>query len=196
MSDPERLLDHGSKLEARLLASAVDEPPPPELLSRTLGLVTMAPPPAAATGAAAGGAAKGGGLLGAIAIGAALGLLVVGGFELAQRSAAPHEVRPAVAAPIAPPPVAVPPDPPPITTTKAVAPIAAPSAPRSLTLAAELALLDEARSALRAGDRAGARALLDRYAREIPRGQLGREAALLREETEAVTGIDAGPTDR
>jgi hypothetical protein len=196
MNDPERLLDHGSKLEARLLASAVDEPPPPDLLERTLGLVAVTPPPAAATGAAAGGTAKAGGLLGAIAIGATLGLLVVGGFELAQRSATPHDVRPAIAASITPPPVTPPPDPPPIPTAKAAAPIAAPSAPRSLTLAAELALLDEARTALRAGDRAGARALLDRYAREIPRGQLGREAALLREETEAVSEIDAGPTDR
>ncbi len=64
-----------------------------------------------------------------------------------------------------------------------------------MTLAAELALLDEARSALREGDRAAARALLDRYAREIPRGQLGREAALLRDETEAEAGIDAAPMD-
>jgi uncharacterized protein HemY len=53
---------------------------------------------------------------------------------------------------------------------------------RPVTLAAELELLDGARSAQRAGDRARARALLDRYAREIPRPQLAREAAMLRAE--------------
>ncbi|MEP7123378.1 MAG: hypothetical protein ABJE95_20800 [Byssovorax sp.] len=197
MSDPERLLDRGSKLEARLLASSADEAPPADLLARTLDFVATAPvPPAAAPGSggvAAGGAAKTGGLLGAIAVGAALGLVVVGGFELAQRAATPPGAPPPPrAAPSAPTPPAPPAPPPPTATAKA----AAPSSPPPLTLAAELALLDQARTALREGDRAGARASLDRYARQIPHGQLAREAALLRAEIEADAAIDAGPTDR
>ena len=62
----------------------------------------------------------------------------------------------------------------------------------SSSLAAELALLDEARAALRAGDPARALSLLDRYGREIPRGQLTREAAMLRAEARAA--VDAGRT--
>ena len=197
MSDPERLLDQGSSPEARLLASAVDEPPPPDLLGRTLDRIAMAAPPAAVVGAVAGTAARSGGLLVAAGIGAALGLLVVGGLELASRRAAPPEARPLTMSTMAPivhaPPPASPPTPlsPSARTTSETVP--APSAPRPLTLAAELSLLDEARTALRAGDPVGARAWLDRYAREIPRGQLAREAALLRAEVEAT--IDAGATD-
>jgi hypothetical protein len=200
MSDPERLLDRGSAAEARLLASALDEPPPPDLLGRTLDLVAKAAPATVAAGAAAGGSAKAGGLLGAIGIGATLGLLVVSAFELASFRAEPHPPQPVHAPTFAPSPIAPPPAVPSITTAKAAATSSAaapaPSAPRPLTLAAELALLDEARSALREGDRATARALLDRYARDIPRGQLGREAALLRDKIEAEAEIDAGPTDR
>jgi hypothetical protein len=194
MTDPQRLLDRGTTLEARLLASAVDEPPPPDLLGRTLTLVA-APPllPSPSVGAAAGGAAKSGGLLGAIGIGAALGLFVVGAFELTSLRApppAPSHTPQRVAPPPAPTATLAPPI---VTAAPALAPTA--SAPRTLTLAAELALLDEARSALREGDRAGARAALDRYAREIPRGQLGREAALLRAKVDAEPGVDAAPTN-
>jgi hypothetical protein len=59
-----------------------------------------------------------------------------------------------------------------------VAPRTAPSA-RASTLADEIALLDEVRSAIRAGDRPRALALLRRYDRENPKGQMTREAALL-----------------
>lgn len=203
MRDPERLLGKPGSPEARLLASALDEPPPPDLLARTLQIVALPPPPGAPPAAihgAAAGVAKSGGILGAAAIGAALGLLVVGGVELAQRSAAPPEPRVAISAPtssvlVAPPPAPLPSATAPATpATPTLAPVT--SGSRPLTLAAEIALLDEARSALRAGDRAGARAVLDRYAREIPRGQLGREAALLRAEIEADPTLDAGPTDR
>jgi hypothetical protein len=194
MSDPERLLDQGTDLEARLLASAVDEPPPPDLLGRTLSFVA-APPglPSPSVGSAAGGTAKAGGLLGAIGIGAALGLFVVGAFELASLRAPPPAPAPSSKVPerVAPPPAPTATLAAPIVTaTPALTPT--PSAPRPLTIAAELALLDEARSALHRGDRAGARALLDRYAREIPRGQLGRGAALLRAKVDAGPEIDAG----
>ncbi len=106
MRDPERLLDHGSKLEARLLASAVDEPPPPDLLGRTLDVLAKAPPlpggsgggtgggTGTGAGAAAGGSAKAGGILGAAGIGAALGFLVVGGLELASLRAEPRRRGP------------------------------------------------------------------------------------------------------
>jgi hypothetical protein len=61
------------------------------------------------------------------------------------------------------------------------APASAPAANLPhVTLATEIALLDEARRALSSGDAARAKLLMDRYALEIPRGQLVREAARLR----------------
>ena len=65
---------------------------------------------------------------------------------------------------------------------RAPAPSASPSMRSPATLATEIALLDEARRALDGGDPARAQALMDRYAREAPHGQLAREAALLRAE--------------
>ena len=217
MSDPDRLLDHAVDLEARLLSSALDEPPPPELLARTLQAVGVAGAGAAvatssaATGAGVTAAAKtaGAGILGAIGIGAVAGVLVVGGFELATSRRDPPPAR---AAPTASPamtgsrsephagvlePQAVP-----VVTAapspegrSRSAPSATPAAsgPRPSTLAAELALLDEARSALHRGDPARAEALLDRYARELPGGQMAREAAVLRADVEAA--IDGGKTN-
>jgi hypothetical protein len=201
MSDPERLLDHGSDLEARLLASAIDEPPPPDLLGRTLGAVLAVPavpgPADAAAAAKAGAAAHaaGGGILGAIGIGALAGLLTVGGFELLSSRGEPRPASssasalPSIGGPPEPP-AAAPSSPPSAEATAPGAPSAVPAASgaRPSTLAAELALLDVARRALGAGDPARARDLLDRYGREIPRGQLGREAALLRGEVEAASG--------
>jgi hypothetical protein len=55
--------------------------------------------------------------------------------------------------------------------------------------------VDEARSAPRGGDPDGTRTLLDRYAREIPRRQLAREAAFLRAKVDAAPTIDPGPTN-
>jgi hypothetical protein len=210
MSDPERLLDQGSAVEKGLLSAALDEPPPADLLERTLeavaaaGAAGAAASVAAKAGAAAGAKATGGGILGAIGIGAIAGLLTVGAYEVASSPRAP---RPVAAAPavvsVAAPPIASPPAlpelPAPVAQQPAPAPEPAPTArveaagsARPSNLAAELALLDEARSALRAGDPARARRELDRYAREIPRGQLAREAAMLRAEVDAA--LDAGKT--
>ncbi len=53
----------------------------------------------------------------------------------------------------------------------------------STSLAAEIALLDAARRAREAGDFEGALALLDRYHREHPHGELRRESDVLKLET-------------
>jgi hypothetical protein len=55
----------------------------------------------------------------------------------------------------------------------------APSAPGSSSLAAERALLDEARGALGSGSAGKALALLDDHARRYPHGQLGEEREAL-----------------
>jgi len=213
MSDPERLLDKATGVEARLLSAGLDEPMPAGLAERTLGAVAAAGAAAVATGAAAkvgaGAAASakvagGGGLLGAIGIGALAGVLAVGGYQLATSGGStpsPSGIasvsaaipRPAVPAQ-QPAGRSEPPAPAPVPTASAAASPA--SSARPSTLAAELALLDEARRALRAGDPARARRELDRYAREIPRGQLGREAAMLRAEVDAAAAgaLDAGKT--
>src|SRR4051794_14703421 len=98
MSDPDRLLVHGSDLEARLLAAAVDEAPPEELLARTLDAVAMGGAGAAATGGVVVAAKAGGiGVLGAVGIGGLAGLLTFGALELAASRPMPP--------PPAPPPV-------------------------------------------------------------------------------------------
>lgn len=205
MSDPERLLGSGTDAEARLLAAGLDEPPPPDLLARTLEAATGAAQAAAAAHAAATAKAAvasavpaaSGGILGAIGIGALAGLITVGAYEVATRSSSPATPSAppaavtaiAIAAPSAPQVATAARSPAPSTTSTASAAAPAPSvAATASTLAAELSLLDDARAALRSGDRTRARALLDRYAREIPRGQLGREAAVLRAEVESIDG--------
>jgi hypothetical protein len=214
MSDPRRLLDQASDAEARLLSSALDEPPPPHLLDRTLDAVTAATAAGAVTvtaaaaakagagaGVVAGGGAAGGGILAAIGIGALAGLLAVGAYQVATspgEAVAPAPPPPALvraADPPAPRPerAAEPPLPAP-TASAAPSASAAPAASGVSALATELGLLDEARAALAAGDAARARALLDRHAREIPRPQLTREAALLRAEARAAA--DGGAKNR
>jgi hypothetical protein len=215
MSDPERLLDHATAAEARLLSAARDEPLPEGLAKRTLAAVSAAGAVTAAAAAAdaswkASAAvtakAAGGGILSAIGIGATLGLLTVGAYQVAVTmgpragpnpappSVAPVRMEPQAASNSAAPsaaPVRMEPQ----AASNSSAPSAAPSSSagaRPSQLAAELALLDEARSALRAGDAARARRELDRYAREIPHGQLAREAAMLRAEVDAA--LDAGAT--
>jgi hypothetical protein len=201
MSDPQRLLEQGTDLEARLLSAALDEPPPADLLARTLQTVGAAAPGAAvASGAAAkagAAAAAKGGLWGAIAAGAIAGVLAVGGFALATRSEPrPTRAVPAVTAAVekvAPPTIEAPAPP---AAEPAPVPSAAPaasasavaSAARPVALMAEVALLDEARGALNRGEIAAARALLDRYAKEHPRGQMAREAAQIRADVEAAAG--------
>jgi hypothetical protein len=195
MSDPERLIEKATDLRARLLTAGLDEAPPPELLAKTLAVVGAAAPVAAgaalagkAASAALAGKAASGGVLSAALIGALAGVLTVGGYEAASARRAPPAPSATVAAaqpPSLPAPTAAPPAPPPapVAAEPAAAPSAAPTAsalPRAAPLVREIELLDEARAALDRGDRAGALAALDRYAREAPRGQMAREAAVLR----------------
>jgi hypothetical protein len=202
MRDPRRLLDDPESAEARLLSSAFDEPPPRDLLARTLeaagaaatGTALAASGGAAKAGAAAAAKAAGSGILGAVGVGALAGLITVGAVGLATNRVEPPPVVRAVASAPAAPARAL------ATPTASVAQTAsatpsqeahppyvatAPLGPPPSTLAAELSLLDEARAALREGQPARARAVLDRYEREIPRGQMAREAALLRAEVDA-----------
>jgi hypothetical protein len=214
MTDPERLIDAAGSPEARLLASALDEPPPADLLARTLVTVGAAAP--AAAGAAAGAVAAkaaGGGILGAAAIGALAGVLVVGGYGLVTSAVAKPSPDPAPAAITAPlrageapqaiPTTRRPPPPEPERVTPATAPAPATGDPpvsasvaRPTALAEEIELLDEASQALRLGNPARAKALLDRYARQSPRGQLGREAAKLRAEVERALRDGGGDPER
>jgi hypothetical protein len=185
VSDPRRLIDDAGSPEARLLAAALDEPPPADLLARTLAAVGAAPAAGAGAAGAVAGKAAGGGLLGAVATGALAGVLTVGGYGLvagrAPSPAVPPPRAPATAGPTSPPPVPAAPPP-----SAAVPPAPPPaSAARPTALAIEIELLDGVRHALDDGDPARARSLLDRYAREAPRGQLAREAAKLRAEVEA-----------
>jgi len=206
MSDPDPILAKARPLEALLLDSARDDAPPPELLGRTLARVgvasaaAVAASAAATTASAAAPVAASGGLLGAIGIGALVGLLTVGFVDQVIAPAAPPQRASVVVAPAAPPPLssiaeaASAAAPRPALTSAAGSPeppspprapsAAAPSAARggAATLPAELVLLDEARSALAAGDRARGLAALDRYAREFPAGQLANEAGVLRAE--------------
>ena len=208
MNDPKRLVDRAGSLDARLL-SALDEPAPPELLARTLASLSVASvaPAALAPSGAKVVAAKvaGGGILSAIGIGALAGVVTVGALSLRapQSGALAHQATstrnvdgaagpllapPAVMASSAPAvtsaPVVAPPSSAeaPAGSARAPAPSASPSMRSPATLATEIALLDEARRALDGGDPARAQALMDRYAREAPHGQLAREAALLRAE--------------
>jgi len=64
------------------------------------------------------------------------------------------------------------------------------------TLTEELAAVDAASSALRAGDGAGAIRMLDEYARRFPRGRLRLEASVLRIEALAKTGQRAEASRR
>ncbi len=201
MKDPQRLVDRAGSVEARLLA-ALDEPPPPDLLARTLASVTAA---SAASAALAPGTAKvaaakvaGGGILSAIGIGALAGVVTVGAFhQLTSTRGLDVAARPLLAPPavtastapavtsspvVAPPPSAAAPR----GSARPPAPSASPEVRPRATLATEIALLDEARRALDGGDPARAKALMDRYARETPHGQLAREAALLRAEVAKV----------
>jgi hypothetical protein len=251
MSEPRRLLDTPESLEARLLASALDERPPRDLLSRTLaaaagaatggsggasgppngsggspsagpssaaggspsvssgawpagrplGAPSAAPPMPHAAAAAATTKAASGGILGAVAIGALAGLVFVGGAELVSGRRGGDPERPARADSRSARTSEVPnklgsaPAPARASSHNVTggfgggdAPPESPVQPHRSSeagpspLAAELALLDEARAALREGDRAGARDALDRYERTYPRGQMAREAALIRAE--------------
>ncbi len=204
MRDPERLLDHGNGLERKLLSSMLDEPLPPELMPSLLAAAGIAEGSAVAgtAGALEGAAAAktaGSGILGAAALGALAGLLTVGAFQItSSRHDPPPGLRPGAAwaatalastpgpeTVVAPAPFATPVAPETHVAERPLRASRSSSSPRISALAAEIEQLDEARSALREGDPARALALLDRYARATPHGQMAREAAVLRAEAEA-----------
>jgi hypothetical protein len=217
MNDPERLLERPGSLDARLL-SAIDEPAPSNLLARTLaGVGAAAVVPATLASSAASSGAKVvaakvamGGVFSAVATGVVAGAVMVG-VVLSRGESGPRAVaRPSPSSVVVPPPVVVTVTPlamngvSPSSTAEAPAPrsdeptarapapsSASPKVPRA-SLATEIALLDEARKALDGGDAAGAKLVMDRYAREAPHGQLAREAALLRAEIARATA----PTNR
>lgn len=208
MSDPKRLLDQATGFEAWVLLSAPDDPPPRDLLARTVEAVARGAPAAgflatvaaAATPIKASGAiATSGGLLSAVAVGTIAGLVAVGGFEYAVSSSPPPPAMcsPAASSAIATPPVATGTAETPVVFSAEIKPLEAPAAPttprqaprisvrHASSLASELALLDQAKAAIRRHDPARALALLDRYARDFPGGQLADDAALLRSDADA-----------
>ncbi|APR75246.1 Hypothetical protein A7982_00592 [Minicystis rosea] len=156
-------------------------------------------------GAVASAKVAGGGILGAIGIGALAGVITIGAYEIttaSRRDTAPitapviapsASALPEVPSLAAPRPPEAPPEVAPAASAVSTGVVPAPAPrPAASSLLVEIALLDEARAALRGGDAARALSLLDRYAREIPRGQLSREAAMLR--VEATAAVDAGRT--
>jgi len=181
-----RLLDDGgTDFESSLLSALREEKPSPELVARMqqgLGLSS------AATGTAAAASSVGWlkvALVGLAAVGLA-GVAITG----LKSANAPAAVLPAVK----PVPVKVEapvtPEPKPVSVSElavAQAEEPAPSKPRPVASVApdlreEIRLLDQARSAVRAGDGSQALALLAKYARRYPRGQFRQEAQVLRVE--------------
>jgi hypothetical protein len=154
------------------------------------------------TAAAAIATAPAGGLMAKIGIGAVMVALVSGGVALLSRNdEAPVTPRAATTASTsaasavasAQPldqeaaPTAAPPEATAITTPSAAPPVVMRSATsqaaasgKSDGLAEELVLVRTAQDALRAGNHSEALVSLDRYAKRIPKGQLGYEAAALR----------------
>lgn len=199
MSDFERLRDVGDDLERALLEAAFEPDDERAREERTLMALGLGVPAGSGADGAGGAAASSGGAL----VGKWLALVAAGGGVVALAVVGLQTERAPAPAPSASPPVSLaespPPDiAPPPATAELQAPVAEPSAPRAMgrrpkapasaasapvdpsALTREIAALDRARTALRAGDPARARAELDRYDREFPFGALGPEARALR----------------
>jgi hypothetical protein len=208
MSEPRRLLEEegGSELEMSLLRSARSDGPSAVSRRKTLlalGLAGSAGAAVTATTATTTAATVLGGSGGAVALakwiagGVIAGLLTVGVATVVQSSRGDHaddDARPAPRAAIALPtasavtraaeaPPAVP-DPPREEPSAAKAAPAAPSGAGAVkaapSLTEEVASVDAARSALAAGDTAGALRALDDHDRRFPGGMLGPEATVVR----------------
>ncbi|HKU37197.1 MAG TPA: hypothetical protein VJR89_03600 [Polyangiales bacterium] len=178
-----------SELERRLLEAARGDQVPEALQLRMSEALASLPPPAAATGAASS-------LFSSVGIWGTLSVLMIAGvvgwqLRAAQPSAPPRAPAPVmVAPPIAAEPAALPVVEapvvePPVAPTKALAPV--PARP-ARSLSEELALLDEARSALAASSAERAAKLLDQHARQFPRPGLGPESEALRIEVLVAQG--------
>jgi hypothetical protein len=149
-----------------------------------------------AAGPAIAGAAGGSALKLVLLAGVAIGAVVVAGVVIARQGGGGSSAQAPAAEPVstAAPDVSLPPPAPTVEElapevpgpVPAPAPAVRSSVPRRPAtgprLAAEVALLEEARAALRTGTPAAAIAALDRHRKEIEAPQLEREALLLRAE--------------
>jgi hypothetical protein len=187
LNEPGPPLGQG-ELEQRLLDAARGERVPARLKEHMAAALPSAPivpvgtPPQAGRALLRGlGTAKGGGWL------AVSGLVVLSslGLRAIATDPRPRAKSPNVASKSAPP---------------FAAPLVAPPSPLDAIafdpLAQEIALLDAARSALRAGDGSRALGLATRHQREFPRGTLAPEAEVLSIEALAQTGERARAAGR
>jgi hypothetical protein len=202
MTEPRRLIEEtDNEVEALLLRAGQAYRPPPSIRAGALAALGVGGSSLvlakSATAAVSVWSLKGWIVAGLIVGGSTAGL----GLAVSQQETAttveptrmpvtPAEVRsepPAVVPrPAAAPEAAAPPEPAAEPATPAAPlPKARPAKP---TLTEELAAVDAASSALRAGDGAGAMRMLDEYARRFPRGRLRLEASVLRIEALAKTG--------
>ncbi len=175
-------------LERRLLASAAAERPSPELQRRmrgALGLAAMSTTLATAAVAKAGTSAGASSWLAAGAVAA----VVAGGVVASLVATRAPEVTP-VAARNTPSAVAYAPARSELVVAPTRAPSVAPARHRTGAneLRDEIALVDAARSAIRADAPDRALSLLDHYRHSYPRGELAPEAAVLRIEAVAAAG--------
>jgi hypothetical protein len=240
MTDPTRLLDSGTELEATLLGSARDDAPRRGLDRRVhaaIGIGGIAVGASTASTSAA-AATKVGPVLASqvsvlLGVGKWVGALVLGtGIAVGAVTVVRHQDREETSAPsarVAPPlgrgvqaaepalsnapgvqamPVVDVP-PPPLPAADPVLPAPVPNAARSQSnafssrasssqrtpkapaLQQEVALLDQAHSALESGDTASALAMLDRHDLEYVRGSLAPEALEVRIEAYALRHDDA-----
>jgi outer membrane protein assembly factor BamD (BamD/ComL family) len=75
---------------------------------------------------------------------------------------------------------------------RAIAPVVKPASSAGSTSAAEIAMLDQARSTIDQGDPAHGLSILDAYATRFPHPVMGPEASILRIEALVKTGDRAG----
>lgn len=197
MLDPERLrASNATKLERRLLSAGGDERPSPELTNRMRQAVGLSAAGASATALAAtksaGLAWISAGIIAAAIVGAGAGVWTSYRRTVAARAPAPAApVECAISAPeaaAAATPLAARPDRPRVSRSapagQARARLVAASSPASVRgdLHDEIALVDEARTALREQAPRRSLALLRRYVSAYPNGTLGPEAEALRVE--------------
>lgn len=192
MSEPKRLLDgEGSDFERELLGSLAGEVPPRALTRRMRqGLVVAGLLTSAKTGIASFVVA------GLVTVGAGTGWLAYRHYS-APAPVVTVSAQPPAAKVVAPPALSEPP-------RQAELPMPAasespkPSAPPAPAPSAqgdlreEIAVLDRARAAVRAGDGKGALAALADYQRRFPRGTFAQEVTVLRIEALVQTGQTGG----
>jgi hypothetical protein len=192
MNDPERLLGQGaSEHERRLLAAGAAEEPPADgaqRLALALGLGTTPMIDGAAEPSAANVATNGAPQSAAkwlstkwLAIGGVSVVLVTGGALLATKQEprpTPRADRAELSQRAAPPASSE--------TPQATAGSSASPAPGTLSIADEIALLDEVRAALRAQAHRDALRSLGRYEARFPSGALAEEARFMEVEALAV----------